>query len=160
MFFVGVLLLTIAALLVIQKVSPYLAPGVRVEYSENSYWKEFQMMPVRADARAVYVKKIDGQSLAASLWPVTHTNSMGSGVSEETYVFPKGTEFTTLIVRRSADNAIRLMSVATRRGMSVPLFEDGILLTDGSYSIASKDTTTVRQTFTVSESTMYLNVIK
>ena len=157
MFLMGVLLLTVAALLVIQKVSPYLTPGVRVEYSESSYWKEFQMVPVDADVREVYVKKVSSQSASTLPWPVSRVGIANEILREETYDFPKGAAFASATVRPSTDGSIRLMAVTTRRGITIPIFENGLTLGDGEYSIASRDAIpSITDGFIVHKGKMYL----
>jgi hypothetical protein len=144
-FTVWMILLTSVAVMGIQKISPYLVFGVRVEYDSGSGWKEFQQLGQRADVREIYVKKIGSGS------PSMGQETLPVATQTETHAFPVGAPVKALVIQRSHGGGICLMSVITGKGMSVPMFSDGLLLGNGVYSISTKDEISQSGTFKIED---------
>jgi hypothetical protein len=141
-FLVGVVFITWASMAGFQKISPYLMPGMRVEYDSGQGWKEFQVLPQNADVRELLVKRV-GSDFPSMTWTVRqpiHSSGKDTSITQtETYALPAGASFKELVIQRSPTEDIRLVSAITHRGATVLVFSDGVRLDDGVYSISTKD---------------------
>jgi hypothetical protein len=148
-FVAWTILLTALAVMGIQKISPYLVFGVRVEYDSGSGWKEFQQLALSADVREIYVKKIG--SVFPSVDRKTRLVEHDSDAKTETYTFPVGAPVKALVMQYSHGDGIRLMSVITNMKTNVPMFSDGLRLGDGIYSISTKNEISQSGTFKIED---------